>query len=357
MSNQTRNPKSKKYISKRVEQVMRVVGDLGVDAVLITNPKNCFYLSGYYEESGFMLVSKTKSFYFSGNLSFDEASGVVQCSEVIRLLDKTQLKSCLDREGVKKLGFESSFMTVQKLGVLREDLGDVEFVETTNLVEEIRHIKDDLEISLIKKAVEISCEVFGEIEKKIDSYKHENDIAFDYEFEVRKRGADGLSFPMIVANGVSSAIPHYSKLDNKIDHTKLTLMDFGCEYNGYGSDHTRVHMPLDPTKKEKEVYFLVEQAKQLAIDEVKPGVDAVLIDQKVRDFFKKYDMDKYFVHTLGHSVGIDVHDGLVLSHKKPLILKENMVITIEPGLYFPGEFGVRLEDMVVVKGERCEVLE
>lgn len=218
-------------------------------------------------------------------------------------------------------------------------------------------IKSDEEIGFIKKAIEISDVAFSEALKIIKEGVSEKEIAGYMEYIQRKLGAEDRSFETILASGVRSAMPHGVASDKKIQKEEFITMDFGAYYNGYVSDMTRtVYYGNNITEKHKEIYNLVLEAQILGVNSIKEGVMSDEVDKIVRNFLTEKGYGKEFGHGLGHGIGLEIHELPYLSSVTQIELKENMVVTSEPGLYFDGWGGVRIEDDVVVKKDGREVL-
>jgi len=336
-------------LQARIRKVQKNLKEKKIDCLFITNPNNLFYLSSLENEDAYILITQNDAFYFTDSRYFDSVKNNKNFKVILFSYKKDFWKDFILHLGIKVLGFEEKHLTVEKYDLLQKDLSNIKFIKTNGVIEKMRRVKNDYELAQTDRACEISKKVFRKIEKNFSSFVTEKEVADFYEFEVRKEGASGLSFPSIVANGEGSAIPHYETSNKKIDFTKPTLIDIGCKYNGYCSDMTRMILPKDCDRKILEIHSIVSEAKEIATKMIKSGVLVSDLDQKVREFFKSKRLDKYFLHSLGHSVGIEVHDGFSVSSKSDLILEKGMVITIEPGLYFEGDFGVRLEDVVYVK--------
>jgi Xaa-Pro aminopeptidase len=348
--------KAKPYLQKRILKLQSYLKENKLDAFFVTNPIHLFYLTNYQNEDGFILITQNKAYFMIDARSYDEALTSIKVLEV-KLINKDKgLKHYIENLEIRTLGYEANHMTVARLDLFEKSFKNVKLEKTINVLENFRIIKDEYEILQIKKACSVSKEVFEIIEKDITRFKTELDIAEFFLSEVKSRGASSISFPTIVANGEGSSVPHYSTANKSIDVSKLTLIDFGCVYNGYCSDCTRILLPVEKSIELMEAYNHVKYAKNMAIEMIKPGVNASFLDKAVRDYLSDKNLNKYFTHSLGHGVGIEVHDGLVISSQYDFELKENMIITIEPGLYFKNEFGIRLEDTVRVNRDGSEIL-
>jgi Xaa-Pro aminopeptidase len=340
------------YLEKRLKKLQEKLLS-NHDAFLITDPSNLFYMSGVENEDAFMLVTPMNAYYFTDKRYFMALQDDLVHLEVFCIDSSFVFEAFCVRREISEVFFEAHHMTLLRLDRLRKNNRKLKFTQANSLVLEFRHLKDAYELKQIERACQISKKAFTEIKKNFLNYKTEIEIAWEYERLIRQNKATGISFGSIIANGRSSSIPHYQPSNKRIDYTKLTLIDVGCRYNGYCSDMTRMIMPeLDSVpnmKKQRQVHKIVRDAKSMAISMVKPGVKVKDIDQMVRSFFGEFGYAENFTHSLGHSVGINIHDGLVLSSSSETVLEKSMVITIEPGLYFDNDFGIRDEDIIIVK--------
>jgi len=328
-----------------------------IDALIVTNPINLFYLSNYENKDALIVVTQEQIFYLVDARYYEAISKFLKHLKPVLLRSgKSFLLKFFRKYNIKTLAYEANNITISKLDSLKENLMGIELIKTKSLIENFRNIKDGYELSLIRKASSISKLAFEKIENEFDKFKTEQEIADFYEDFIKIKKSEGTSFDIIIANGKGSSIPHYGTTNNLINKDKITLLDLGCKYKGYCSDMTRMVIPKTVSPKIKKIYKIVEDAKSLAIKSIKEGIKAKTLSKLVIDYFKKFDLDKYFLHSLGHSVGLEVHDSLVINNNSDFYLKEGMIITIEPGLYFEGEFGIRLEDMVLVKKDGFEIL-
>ena len=228
-------------------------------------------------------------------------------------------------------------------------------METKDFVENIAMVKSFKEISLIKKSIQISKEAFEFINEIIDGEMSEKDLCIEVEKFLRLKGDNEIAFSSIIASGRNTVYPHYSPSDDKIAKNSL-LIDLGAKYYGYCSDLTRMFFRGKMLPLFKRIYDTVRKAQELSIKEIKEGVTASEIDKIARDYIDKKGWGKYFGHGLGHGIGLSVHEPPYLNPHSNEILKEGMVITIEPAIYYKNIFGVRIEDMVLVKQKKGELL-
>ena len=272
-----------------------------------------------------------------------------------------ELSNILNTLKAKKLGFESkrlSHMQYNKItGQLLSDDLQVQLVETEDIVESLRIKKEDGEIKDIKKALFIAESAFRNfIANNIMQGMTEKEAAWEIEKGMRETGADSISFPIIVASGPNSALPHAIPGNRKIKKGEPILFDWGARINGYCSDISRTVVIGKPDETFTKVYETVLNAQSMAIDAIRPGISSRAVDKIARDYIEKMGFQGKFCHGLGHGTGLAIHEYPGLNPIKDTELDKSMVFTIEPGIYIPGWGGVRLENMVVVRENRAEVL-
>jgi Xaa-Pro aminopeptidase len=265
------------------------------------------------------------------------------------------LAELVKKTGLGGVGFESQHLTVAQWRRLKDRL-PVDPVPAEGLVEGLRMIKEEPEIALLAQAARITDQVFEQIKGQIRPGLSERDLALEIDFLLRRAGADDSSFDTIVATGPNSAFPHAGagpRLSGPGDFVKI---DFGAVFQGYHADMTRTMVLGPASARHEEVYHRVLEAQELVLESLAPGVSAKEADTVARDYFTSLGLADNFSHNLGHGVGLDVHERPTLGSKSNDLLTEGMVFTVEPGLYFPGFGGVRIEDMVVVREHGIQVL-
>jgi len=318
------------------------------------------YLTGFDGSMGIFLQTKEKNYLFVDGRYFEKVKNQKNEDLEIILYDinfKKVIKSLLKKEKVKKIVIDpyQSFAFIKRLEKILKNVKIV--VSKKEITSQVRIRKDEKEIEVLKKAQEIADKIFKEILNFIKPEKHtEREVAFKiYELAVKKYGCEGLSFEPIIASGNSSSIPHYRNENKIIKNNSPLLLDFGVIYQGYVSDMTRtlwIGNKIDP--EFKKIYYIVLEAQKLAIEKCsfEKKVKAKEVDKAARNYFKKFGYEKYFLHSTGHGIGMDIHEAPILSPYSKEILKGNEVVTIEPGIYFEGKFGIRIEDTVITgRGE------
>ena len=314
-------------------------------ALIVSNPTNIRYLSGVPIDDGLLLALPTKYILFANSLSFEMAESSAYDDVVVR------------SEGIEKFfaklpecGIESDHVTIGRIARWKSKFKSTKFVHTENIVEEFRRAKSEDELKLMRRAHRITKELLRRIPASLRAGIREDQLAWKIETWARELGAEGMAFPCIVAFGSNSSRPHHHPTNRKLVRGDIVQIDIGAKYKGYCSDRSDVFFTGTPTREQKKAYVAVMEAKEKVKAAVKVGASTKKLDQIARDVLKKYGFDQYFVHSLGHGVGLDIHEGARLSsHVPDQKLLKNEVITIEPGVYFPGKFGIRLEDMVTVE--------
>ncbi|UCE39583.1 MAG: aminopeptidase P family protein [Thermoplasmata archaeon] len=256
----------------------------------------------------------------------------------------------------KKIGINSQGLIHKNYLELKELLPEIEFVDVTEAVNSARMIKDEKEMEILKKACQMVSEVADGI---VDFFKEgvkEYEVAAELSYMMQKLGATGPSFDTISSFGKNTAEPHYTAGDVALKQGDFILLDFGAKYRRYCSDITRTYFLGEASEKQKGMYTTVLQAQKVALDMIKPGVNGKDVHQAVADFIEGTKYKGLFTHSTGHSIGLSVHDGVALTKEIDNTLEENMVFTVEPGIYEPGYGGVRIEDNVRVTSDGCEIL-
>ncbi len=345
-------------MNKRAESLFEEIRNNNVDAFFVTATPNIRYLTGFTGEDAFLLAASGKIF-----LIVDSRFTAQAQNEVFEGVDVVEykppilnfLKDLLLKHRVHWLGIEKNRLSAE-LFIELSEIGFLNLVPVSGLIEKMRMVKSPEEIEIIKKACEISSRSFKETLPFIKEGITEKDIAAELEYRFRKNGADKTSFDTIVAAGERGALPHGMPSERKIKSHELIVMDFGVFYNGYASDTTRTVSVGEPNKESSEVYEIVRSAQELGRNLVKEGLVCKELDGSVRKYISDKGYGKYFIHGLGHGVGLEIHELPFVNSRSGISLKPGMIITVEPGIYLPGKFGVRIEDTILVKENSGEVL-
>lgn len=324
------------------------MSEKNLEAVVVLSPYNRRYLSGFTGSSGSLLVTNNKALLITDFRYIQQANNQSKDFEVVDqegpMIEK--INQLIHEEKISNIGVETDLITYNQYEAL--NTGNVTLKSIDGLIEKIRMIKDDYEIEQIQKAADIADETFEHILKWVKPGMTENEVNNEMEMFMRKKGATCSSFDTIVASGVRGALPHGVASDKVIEEGDMITLDFGALYNGYVSDITRTFAVGEPKEEMKKIYNIVLEAQVQALQQIKPGMTGKEADTIARDIIKSYGYGEKFGHSLGHGIGLEVHEGPGLSQNSNVVLEENMCITLEPGIYVDGLGGVRIEDDVLV---------
>ncbi|MBF0570127.1 MAG: aminopeptidase P family protein [Candidatus Omnitrophica bacterium] len=343
----------------RISRLRASFPQLKINALLVTDDINIRYLIGFPAADSWLLVTQRKAFYVTDfRYTLEARKGLPERIEVVQAKG-TLLEAVIDlakKEKVRHLGLDEWHVTLQQFRRLKTLAGrSLGFKPADNVIEALRSVKSPDEIALIRKAIKINLAGFRYIQRFIKPGVTEKVLLYKLEDFIRSQGV-GFAFSPIIASGPNSALPHAQVTERKLRQGEPLLIDLGIRLNGYNSDLTRMFfLGRMPTSLGK-VLSLIKASQREAVKVIRPGVAAKAVDAASRSFLEKHGLARHFGHSLGHGVGMDVHEGPRLSEKSGAILQENMVVTIEPGVYFPGKYGVRQEEMVLVTKTGCEVL-
>lgn len=340
----------------RTKTIADSLGPKGIDGFLISNIINVRYVTGFSGSSGRVLVTKNHRIFFTDSRYGEQAKQEIRGFDMF--IEKEEPpKELFERAkslGVRTLGFESTASYHFYRSLLRKGL---KIKAVSNLIEDMRKIKDADEIAMIKKAVSRAEKAFLKVKEYIKPGFSERQVALRLEEELKKEGCYSIPFDIIVASGRNSALPHAKPTDKKIKPGDLVVVDWGGEAGGYFSDMTRSFLIQGKNiSRKKEIYETVLQANVQAIYSVTSGSSSRMVDKAARDSIKKAGYADFFGHGTGHGVGLDVHELPRISRLGREYVKAGMVFTIEPGVYIPEIGGVRIEDMVLVEKSGCRVL-
>jgi Xaa-Pro aminopeptidase len=334
----------------------------GVDGLLVTHLPDVRYLCGFTGSNAALVLLGGRAVLFTDGRYTGQAKAEAVGTRVVIATKPAVVAACerIAASGVRRCGFDVAHTTVAGLETMRKAVpAKVRrgmFVAVGPLVARMREVKDAGEIAKMRVAARLGCELFEGLLSYLEAGLTETEVAATLEYAARLAGAEGMSFETIVASGVRSALPHGRATAAKLPKRGFVTLDFGVILDGYSSDMTRtVHMGK-AMPGERDVYDSVLEAQEAAVAAVAPGVTAGEVDEAARSVLRRVKLDKYFSHSTGHGVGLEIHEGPRLATKQKQVLEQGMVITIEPGVYMPGRFGLRIEDMVLVTAKGGEVL-
>ncbi|MCL5057967.1 MAG: aminopeptidase P family protein [Actinobacteria bacterium] len=345
-------------MQERVDKLRGLFPGEGIDSFLVTSPENRFYLTGFTGSSGSVLISEKEIFLVTDFRYAEQAKKQCPHCSIVMARDgiPEALQDLAGKINIRKLGCEGEIITYHQYASLEVKLADCEIKPLYGFMDNLRAVKDPGEIECIARAVDLADRAFSHILPLIKEGVTENYLSLELEFFMRKNGAEGVAFPLIVASGQRSSLPHGTATEKIISHGDLVTMDFGASLAGYNSDMTRTVVVGKADEKQKEIYGIVLEAQLAGIRAVKPGVAASDVDRAARDVIVGYGYGECFGHSTGHGLGLQIHENPRLSAKDNTGLRPGMVVTVEPGIYLPGWGGVRIEDSVLVDSHGARVL-
>lgn len=356
-------------IEQRVQEFRSRLKKNKIDSFLVLNQSNRRFLSGFTahdtgmeESAGALIITQNELFLLTDSRFEIQAANEAPGFEIRCYKTGLQelIPGILGSMDYKKIGFEGSRLSYAAYCRIKESFNannvKTEFIPADIIVDDLRVIKSDDEVELIRKSLAIAEAAYLKILKKVQPGLTEKDIAWELEKQIRESGAEGLSFPSIVASGPNSALPHAIPGDRTIRKNEPLLFDWGAVFNGYCSDTSRTVVLGKPDATFLTLYKILFEAQRLAIEAIKPGVSTKTIDGLARGHIAKNGYEKHFGHGLGHGVGLEIHEAPRLSPLKESVLEKGMIVTVEPGIYLPEWGGIRLENMVLVTADGAEVL-
>ena len=361
--------RAKAYLKVRQKAVRDAMKELKLDGLLLTHPPDLAYLTNFTGEDSIGVITE-KDFHLVTDFRYREQAELEAGWLKVSVRDgkmSDALAKVLADAKLKRVGFEANFTTFGQVHAIDKAIKEVkdappsaanlELVPLEDVMANIRKVKDDHEIDLIRKSVGVAEEAFEAIRSEIKVGLTENYLAGLLVFELRSRGAANSSFPVIVAAAANSSLPHYRPGESLVQRDQPLLFDWGALYKGYCSDMTRTLMVGRVSPKIKQIYKVVQEAQEAAVKFLRPGVTTMQADRVARDVIERAGFGQYFGHGLGHGIGRDIHE--LPSMRKTggeEELRPGMIVTVEPGIYLPGEGGVRIEDDVLITHSGCELL-
>jgi Xaa-Pro aminopeptidase len=344
-------------LNNRVAAARAFLQRFDVDTILFSDLRDVRYLSGFSGSEGTLLLGDAEVFLFTDSRYTTQAANETVGCTIIECSNKAaEIASQVQEIGVATIGFQAENLTVAFFEELHRCLPAVRLVSLGSEIGSLRSVKDCSEIETLSKTAAIASESFEDILSIIRPGISEKYVALQLELALRAKGADNKSFDFIVASGERGALPHGRASEKLLSSGELVTVDFGAILDGYASDETVTIAVGGVNDRQREVYQIVKDAHDMAIDAVRPGVALKHLDALARDYISRKGFGDYFRHGLGHGVGLDVHERPVVSFRSEGDVAEGMVFTIEPGIYMPGWGGVRIEDTVCVTTNGCLLL-
>jgi Xaa-Pro aminopeptidase len=342
----------------RREAVADGLRERKLDAVLIAAGPNLRYLSGFTGDNGNLLLLEGRAILFTDPRFQIQAAQETTCRVRIAkgplVLD---VVSAIRRLGVSSIGYEPARLTCEAFDALRSRLPmKAGLKPAPGWIEQIRMVKSPSEIELIRRSVQTNSRAFEQTSRHVRVGMKESDLAAELEYRMRRLGAEKPIFETIVAGGARSALPHAQPTGARLENGQLVVVDMGAQQEGYASDMTRMLHMGPPSAKVKRLYRAVLEAQLAGVNAVRAGVPTARVDAAARNVLKGYGLDRAFVHSTGHGLGLEIHEPPRIGRRDKMRLAAGMAITIEPGVYLEGFGGIRIEDTVVVTETGCEIL-
>ncbi len=340
------------------DQLAASLRETKVDALVVSGMPNVRYLTGFTGSSALLLAGRDGAVFFTDGRYRLQAAQEVRGAKVVTARGPlvTALAASVKRRRLRRLGFESHRASYGFYESLRTALPGVGLKPLSGVVEKLRAVKTAGEIASLRRAVDLNSAVFEASLRHVQPGRTEREVADQIEFEMRRWGGEKPAFETIVAAGTHSAYPHAKPGLNPLRRNEFILIDQGVILDGYSSDMTRTVALGGLGREARRVYHAVLEAQRAAIAAVRAGIRAAEVDRQARMVLQKHGLEKAFVHSTGHGVGLEIHEPPRLGRREKVRLESGMVITIEPGVYLEGFGGVRIEDMVVVTPAGCEIL-
>ncbi|MCX5711576.1 MAG: Xaa-Pro peptidase family protein [Candidatus Omnitrophica bacterium] len=344
----------------RIQNVLNKLKSDNLDCFIVSLPSNISYLTRSISRDSMLLVSKKESIYFTDFRYYEEAKHNFKNKFRVEKIDNSMLaaiSTACDSLKAKRVGFEENHLTCRQLRLLKEKIGNkVELVPITGIIEAIREVKDKEELDKIKTATGITKKALEFAGRFLKPGVKEIEVAAELESFIRYNGARSAAFEIIVASGPNTSFAHHLTSQRVIKNNEPVLIDIGTDYMGYKSDLTRVFFLGRIPIFARKIYHIVAKAQDAAIAKIKPGERLNSIDKAARDVITKAGYGPNFGHSLGHGIGLEIHEKPTVSARNPDIILPGMVFTIEPAIYIANKFGIRLEDTVLATKKGVEVL-
>lgn len=342
----------------RIARLRSAITQARCDAVIVTHLPNVRYLCGFTGSAGMLLVG-SRNFFFTDGRYAEQAAAEVVGAKVVISKDPALIAAAKQAARMKrgKLGIEADHLSVSACDAVAEALPkSIRLTSTRGIIEQLRMIKEPVEMEHLRSAIDLGCRLLPVAQKAIRPGVKEVEVAAKIEFAARKAGATAMSFETIVASGPRSALPHGVASHAPIPARGFVVLDYGVILHGYCSDMTRTVHVGAASQQERDLYRAVLDAQMAAIAACLPGSRLAKVDAAARDVLKHSKLDRYFTHSTGHGVGLEIHEPPRVAQGEKEVLRPGMVITIEPGIYLAGKCGIRIEDVVAITESGYELL-
>lgn len=343
-------------MKNRISKLREKMAELALDAFLITSYENYRYFSGFTGSNCALIITKNACFALTDGRYDIQIREQAQGFDIVIVSQPMHEHIAEILSAYARVGYETQKITDFELRNLKSVCDSVELVPCPNFGDTIRMVKDEGEISAIRRAVKCSDDAFTAFVKSIKRGMTEREAAALLEYEMARRGSRAPAFETIAASGLRSAMPHAEPTDHPIEDNSLMTFDFGATVDGYMSDITRTLHIGTPPRELLTLWELVFEVQQKCVAHARSGMRARELDEYQRSLFAEHGMEKYIMHSLGHGVGLAIHEAPTVSKRSETVLAENMIITIEPGLYIENLGGVRIEDTVLITKDSAEAL-
>ncbi|MCX5669200.1 MAG: aminopeptidase P family protein [Candidatus Omnitrophica bacterium] len=347
-------------MNSRLKSIHSVLKQRGLDGLLVSLPANISYLIESLSRDSYFLISLKENIYFTDSRYTEEVKVFLNNNAKLKECNGFVFKSIAEAAlnlGLKNLGFEERYLPFAEFAKIKEfTKGKLNLIPTHGIIEDKRQVKDNQEIIKLRKATRITALALEHIKQFIVPGVKEVEIVAELERFIRYQGARASAFDIIVASGPNSSQPHHLSGERKLKNNEPVLIDLGVDYQGYKSDLTRVLFLGKINTLVRKVYGIVLKAQELAIKRIRPGAEMAEIDRVAREYIAAQGYAGCFTHNLGHGFGLEVHEAPHLSGQEASAIKPGMTFTVEPGIYLPGKFGIRIEDMVLITTKGTEVI-
>ncbi|HQA08271.1 MAG TPA: Xaa-Pro peptidase family protein [Syntrophomonadaceae bacterium] len=342
-------------MNQRITRLRQSLEKLKLDGIIIDRRENIYYLSGFTGGADArLLVTDQETLLFTDSRYTEQAAR--ESPEWTLIEEKPPLGQALKERvrRLEKVGLEDT-VSYRLFRELREEM-DETIIPVSDVVEELRVIKEPEELENLRKAAAIGSEVFSDLLLQLQAGMTERSVACLIISALRQRGAEKESFDPIAVSGPNASLPHGMPGDRVLQKGDMLTLDYGGFYQGYAGDMTRTVAIGEAGPRLRDLYAKLLEAQQYGVEQVRAGLKCSDLDRLVRERLREYDLDQFFAHSTGHGIGLEIHESPSVSSRSQWILQEGMVITIEPGVYIPGWGGIRIEDSVIVKNYGCEVI-